>query len=76
MKLRSVRVPAVLATLQSDVQAGSRSNAQFGVQQDFATGDAAVSVAGMREVEVLFERRFEALEQSRGALAQRIRHRG
>ena len=61
--------PAVLATLQNDVEAGSRTDTQFGVQQYFATGDAAVSVAGMREVKVLFKRRFEELEQSRGALS-------
>jgi len=61
--------PSVIATLQNDVTADSRTDADFGVQQYFATGDAAVSVAGMREVQGLFKRRFEALDQSRGALS-------
>ncbi|MBT2301387.1 hypothetical protein J7E70_13035 [Variovorax paradoxus] len=60
---------AVVATLQNDVSAGSRADTEFGVQQYFATGEAAVSVAGLREVKGLFMRRFEALDQSRGALS-------
>lgn len=61
--------PAVLATIQSDVTADTRTGTAFGVQQYFATGDAAVSVAGLRPVRGMFQRRFEALEQSRHALA-------
>ena len=61
--------PAVVATLQNDVSADARTNTEFGVQQYFATGDAAVSVAGLRQVKTMFQRRFEALDQSRGALS-------
>lgn len=61
--------PAVLATIQNDVTADTRSGTEFGVQQYFATGDAAVSVAGMRQVKGMFQRRFEALDQSRHALS-------
>jgi hypothetical protein len=61
--------PAVIATLQSDVNTATRADVEFGVQQYFATGDAAVSVAGMPEVKGMFQRRFQALDQSRGALS-------
>lgn len=61
--------PAVLATIQNDVSGDTRAGTEFGVQQYFATGDAAVSVAQMRQVKAMFQRRFDALDQSRHALS-------
>ncbi|RTL39339.1 MAG: hypothetical protein EKK53_17385 [Burkholderiales bacterium] len=61
--------PAVVATIQNDVTADTRTGTEFGVQQYFATGDAAVAVAGLRPVKGMFLRRFDALDQSRHALA-------
>lgn len=61
--------PAVVATIQNDVAADARANTEFGVEQYFATGEAAVSVAGLRQVKGMFLRRFEALDQSRSALS-------
>jgi len=61
--------PAVIAALQNDIEAGSRTGTEFGVQQYFATGEAAVSIAGWRVIQDQFRRRIAALEQSRSALS-------
>lgn len=60
--------PSVLASLQTDVDASSRAETGFGVHQYFATGEAAVSVAGFRDVKKQFNRRLVALDESRSAL--------
>lgn len=61
--------PSVLATLENEYKAADRAQSEFGVQQYFATGEAAESLAARKEVKSLFARRFADLDQARGALA-------
>lgn len=61
--------PSVLATIQTDVKADAKANAEFGVGQYFATGRAATAVAGKSHVKQLFDRRLEEIAQGASALA-------
>ncbi|MBV2264821.1 MAG: hypothetical protein KUL79_14890 [Thauera sp.] len=69
------RFPAVLATLQTDVDAGSATDSRFGAGQLFATGAAATALAARPEVRDVFLTKADAaLNAYRSEERQQSRH--
>jgi hypothetical protein len=69
------RFPAVLATLQTDVDARGATGSSFGAGQLFATGAAATALAARQDVrEIFIDKAEAALDDYRSEERQQSRH--